>query len=52
MLKKEKVENIKSCNCPICGKKMLFSRTDMTNLGAVCSHEKFDVKIYLEEHLI
>ena len=35
--------------CPICGKDIELSRTDMNHLGGVCSHRDYDVKIYLEE---
>jgi len=39
----------KKINCPICGKALNDeSKVDMNHLGWVCSHDEFDVKIYLE----
>ena len=34
--------------CPICDKELEFSEVEINKLGAVCSHKKFDVKIYIE----
>jgi len=39
----------KRIKCPFCEKKLKnASKVDMNHLGWICSHEEFDVKIYLE----
>ena len=34
--------------CPICHKRLDGSRVDMNRIRWVCSHPKYDIKVYLE----